>query len=190
MADSPPMAAVPKTARWTARAAVPTLGVSPGRSRRTARFAAAAGCRPCTLRVASRATGAPPDALFANRAFAAPDGTGQITLYKNDFIIGGSGVTGTLKFKGRQYPPSIGGVSPGATIGVSKADLVGEVYKLKNASDIAGAYTAGQASVAVAGGAKVAERKNSKGAVLKVKGAQVGLELALDLRGMEVKLKK
>jgi hypothetical protein len=81
-------------------------------------------------------------------------------------------------------------VSPGATIGVSKADLVGEVYNLKNASDIAGAYTAGQASVAVAGGAKVAELKNSKGAVLKVKGAQMGLELALDLSGMEIRLEK
>ena len=57
-------------------------------------------------------------------------------------------------------------------------------------SDIEGTYTAGQASVAVAGGEKVAELKNSKGVVLKVKGKQVGLELALDLSGMEVKLKK
>ncbi len=128
--------------------------------------------------------------LFANLANAAPDGTIEITLYKAGFIVGGSGGSGTLKFKGKQYPLSIGGVSLGATIGVSKAELIGEVYNLKNASDIEGTYTAGQASVAVAGGTKVAELKNSKGVVLKVKGKQIGLELALDLSGMEVSLKK
>ena len=128
--------------------------------------------------------------LFANLASAAPDGRIEFTLYKAGFIVGGSGGSGTLKFKGKQYPVSIGGVSLGATIGASKAELIGEVYNMKNASDIEGTYTAGQAGVAVAGGAKIAELKNSKGVVLKVKGKQVGLELALDLSGMQVSLKK
>ena len=128
--------------------------------------------------------------LFANLAAAAPDGTIQITLYKAGFIVGGSGGNGTLKFKANDYPISIGGVSLGATIGVSKAELIGEVYNMKNASDIEGTYTAGQASLAIVGGGKVAELKNSKGVVLKVKGSQVGLEFALDLSGMEVSLKK
>ena len=78
----------------------------------------------------------------------------------------------------------------GATIGASKAELIGEVYNIKNPSDIEGTYTAGQAGVAVAGGSKVAELKNSKGVVLKVKGKQIGLEFALDLSGMQVSLKK
>ena len=128
--------------------------------------------------------------LFAISAHAAPSGTIEFTLYKAGFIVGGSGGTGKLKFKGKEYPINIGGVSLGATIGVSKADLVGEVYNLKAPGDIEGTYTAGQASVAVAGGGKIAELKNSKGVLLKVKGAQVGLELALDLSGMEVSLKK
>jgi hypothetical protein len=128
--------------------------------------------------------------LFANVASAAPDGRIEFTIYKAGFIVGGSGGSGTLKFKGKQHPVSIGGVSLGATIGASKAELIGEVYNLKNPGDIAGTYTAVQAGVAVAGGAKVAELKNSKGVVLKVKGKQVGLELALDLSGMEVSLKK
>lgn len=128
--------------------------------------------------------------LFANMASAAPSGTIAFTLYKAGFIVGGSGGSGTLKFKGKQYPVSIGGVSLGATIGASKAELIGEVYNMKHPSDIEGTYSAGQAGVAVAGGAKVAELKNSKGVVLKVKGKQVGLELALDLSGMEISLKK
>jgi len=128
--------------------------------------------------------------LFADAASAAPAATIQITLYKAGFIVGGAGGTGTLKFKGKQYPLSIGGVSLGATIGASKAELIGEVYNLKSPSDIEGTYAAGQASVAVVGGAKVAELKNSKGVVLKLKGKQIGLELALDLSGMEISLKK
>ena len=128
--------------------------------------------------------------VFANFASAAPDGTIDLTLYKAGFIVGGSGGNGTLKFKGKQYPVNIGGVSLGATIGASKAELIGEVYNLKKASDIEGSYAAGQAGVAIVGGGKVAELKNSNGVVLKVKGKQVGLELALDLSGMNVSLKK
>ena len=128
--------------------------------------------------------------LFANLASAAPNATIEFTLYKAGFIVGGSGGSGTLKFKGKQYPVSIGGVSLGATIGASKAELIGEVFNMKNPSDIEGTYTAGQAGVAVAGGAKVAELKNSKGVVLKVSGKQIGLEFALDLSGMQVSLKK
>jgi hypothetical protein len=128
--------------------------------------------------------------LFASLAVAAPDGTINLTLYKAGFIVGGSGGSGTLNFKGKQYPVDIAGVSLGATIGVSKAELIGEVYNLKNPSDIEGTYAAAQAGVAVVGGGKVAELKNSKGVVLKVKGKEVGLELALDLSGMGVSLKK
>jgi hypothetical protein len=128
--------------------------------------------------------------LFANLASAAPDGTIDLTLYKAGFIVGGSGGSGTLKFKGKQYPVDIGGVSLGATIGASKAELIGEVYNIKSPSDIEGTYSAAQAGVAVVGGGKVAELKNSKGVVLKVSGKQVGLELALDLSGMQVSLKK
>jgi hypothetical protein len=128
--------------------------------------------------------------LFANLAAAAPDGTIEITLYKAGFIVGGSGGSGTLKFKGKEYPLNIGGVSLGATIGVSKAELIGEVNNMKAPGDIEGTYAAGQAGVAVAGGAKVAELKNSKGVVLKVKGKQIGLELALDLSGLQISLKR
>ncbi|MGE5088390.1 MAG: hypothetical protein ACM3QY_04615 [Candidatus Levyibacteriota bacterium] len=128
--------------------------------------------------------------LFASVASAAPSGTIEFSLYKAGFIVGGSGGSGTLKFKGKQYPVSIGGVSLGATIGVSKAELIGEVYNLKQPSDIEGTYSATQAGVAVAGGEKVFNLKNSKGVELKVKGKQIGLELSLDLNGMQVSLKK
>ena len=126
---------------------------------------------------------------FAPAALAA-DGKIEFDLYKAGFIVGGSGGKGTLTLGGKKYPIEIGGVSLGATIGFSKAQMIGEVHNIKQASDIEGVYTAGQAGIAVAGGAKVAELKNSKGVVLKVKGQQIGLEFAVDLSGMEIKLKK
>ena len=127
---------------------------------------------------------------ISNVALAQTGDSIALTLYKAGFIVGGSGGTGTLKSKGKEYPLNIGGVSLGATIGASKAELIGEVHNLKKPSDIEGIYTAGQASAALAGGGKVAELKNSKGVVLKVKGKQIGVELALDLSGMEISLKK
>jgi lipid-binding SYLF domain-containing protein len=126
---------------------------------------------------------------FAPAALAA-NGTIELEIYKAGFIVGGSGGSGTLKFGGKSYPLTIGGVSLGATIGFSKAQLVGTVRNIKNPSDIEGTFTAGTAGVAVAGGPKVAELKNSKGVELSVKGQQIGLEFSVDLSGMEIKLKK
>jgi lipid-binding SYLF domain-containing protein len=128
--------------------------------------------------------------LFSSAASAAPDGTIELELYKAGLVVGASGGSGKLKFQGKEYPVKIGGVSLGATIGASKAELIGEVNNLKNLSDIEGIYTAGQAGLAVAGGDKVAQLKNAKGVELKVKGKQIGLELSLDLSGMQLSLKK
>jgi lipid-binding SYLF domain-containing protein len=127
--------------------------------------------------------------LFAGIASAA-DAQIELTLYKAGFVVGGAGGTGTLKFKGKDYPVTIRGVSLGATVGVSKAELIGEVSNLKEPDDIVGTYSAVQAGVAIAGGGKVAELQNSKGVKLKVKGKQVGLEVALDLSGMDISMKK
>lgn len=114
----------------------------------------------------------------------------QFEIYKAGLIVGVSGGSGTLTLKGKEYPISIGGVSLGATVGASKTGFVGDVYNLATAGDIEGIYSGGKAGVAIAGGKKVAELKNSKDVVLKVSGKQMGLELTLDLNGMQISLKK
>jgi hypothetical protein len=123
-------------------------------------------------------------------AQAKADGTIAFEIFKAGFIVGGSGGSGTLNYKGTTYPLDIGGVSLGATIGISKAELVGEVYNLKNPEDITGTYSAAQAGFAVAGGEKVADLRNSKGVQIKVKGKQVGLALEADLSGLQISHKK
>jgi hypothetical protein len=126
---------------------------------------------------------------FAGAVAQAQSGRIQFNVVKAGFIVGISGGSGTLHLKGNSYPLSIGGVSLGLTIGASKAELIGTVHNISKPSDISGTYTALKAGVAVAGGAKIAELKNSKGVVLKVKGKQIGLEFALDLSGLNISLK-
>ena len=114
----------------------------------------------------------------------------EFDIFKAGFIVGGSGGSGKLIYQGKTYPLNVGGVSLGATIGISKAELIGEVYNLKRLEDINGTYSAAGAGFAVAGGEKVADLKNSRGVQIKVKGKQVGLALEADLSGLQLELKK
>jgi hypothetical protein len=114
----------------------------------------------------------------------------QFEIYKAGLVVGVSGGSGTLTYEGKDYPISIGGISLGATIGVSKAEFVGDVFNLSAPEDIEGVYSGAKAGLAIAGGAKTAILKNSKGVELKVSGEQIGVELTLDLNGMDVRLKK
>src|ERR687898_2562455 len=77
----------------------------------------------------------------AGPAWAAT-GTVHVEIAKAGFIVGVGGGRGTLVFQGRRYPLRVGGLSFGATIGASKADLFGRAYNLRQVSDIAGIYTA------------------------------------------------
>jgi hypothetical protein len=85
----------------------------------------------------------------------AATGTVHVEIAKAGFIVGVGGGRGTLVFQGRRYPLSVGGLSFGATIGASKAELVGQAYNLRRPSDIAGTYTAVGGGVAAGGGASV-----------------------------------
>lgn len=117
----------------------------------------------------------------------AETGAVQLKISKAGFIVGVGGGSGTLAFKGKRYRLSIGGVSVG-TIGVSSMDLVGTATNLRTAGDIAGTYSAASASVAVAGGARTATLRNSKGVVLTLRGKQVGLEASMSLSGLTISL--
>ena len=118
-----------------------------------------------------------------------PDAKIEIKQWKVGFIVGVGGGDGTLTYKGKSYPLSISGLRVGATVGVATADLVGDVHNLKAVKDIAGTYSAAQAAIAIGGGAKVWTLENQNGVTLKLKGKQVGVELALDVGGMKLKLK-
>lgn len=112
-------------------------------------------------------------------------GTVRFNVFKIGFIVGVGGGNGTLTYNGAVYPLSVSGMSIG-TIGIAGMELVGTASNLRNVADIAGTYGAGSASVAVVGGAKIAQLQNERGVILRVQGAEVGLEASLNLGGMTI----
>lgn len=137
-------------------------------------------------------------ALFALTAFAgaalasvahADEGTVSLTIYKAGWIIGGSGGSGVLNFRGRSYALSTGGLDYGFVFGGSKTVLRGRVSNIYRPSDVAGVYGAAGAGLAIGGGARAIVLTNQKGAVLELSGRQVGLMANADLSGLAITLK-
>jgi hypothetical protein len=121
-------------------------------------------------------------------AALADSGTIRISVLKAGWFVGASGGSGTLTFKGRRYPLSVGGLSAGLVFGASKTALVGRVTNIRRPSDVQGVYGAAGAGAAVGVGAGVIVLQNNKGAVLQLQGRQVGLIANLDLSGLQISL--
>lgn len=137
-------------------------------------------------------------ALVALTAFAgvaltsvarADEGTVAMTIYKAGWIIGGSGGSGTLNFRGRRYGLSTGGLDYGLVFGGSKTVLRGRVSNINRPSDVAGVYGAAGAGLAIGRGARAIILTNQKGAVLELSGQQTGLMANADLSGLAITLK-
>jgi hypothetical protein len=119
----------------------------------------------------------------------ADSGTVRLTIYKAGWIIGGSGGSGTLYFRGRAYSLSTGGLDYGLVFGGSKTVLYGRVRNIERPSDIAGVYGAAGAGLAVGRGARAIVLVNQKGAVLELSGRQVGLLANIDLSGLAITIR-
>ena len=128
-------------------------------------------------------------ALLALTAARADEGTVQLTIYKAGWIIGGSGGSGVLTFRGRSYALNTGGLDYGLVFGGSKTELRGRVSNISRPSDVAGVYGAAGAGLAVGAGARAIVLSNQKGAVLELSGRQVGLMANADLSGLAITLK-
>lgn len=133
-------------------------------------------------------------ACIAGGVFALPvqafAGTGQIVINisKAGFVVGVAGGNGTLTFNGQNYPLSVGGLSLGLTIGLSKAQMYGEVLNINSVNDIVGTYGRVGASAAVGVGGQNMILENGK-VQLKLRGRQQGFDASLDAGGMTIKLK-
>jgi lipid-binding SYLF domain-containing protein len=129
---------------------------------------------------------------LATGAFVAPAeaATGSIVLRiaSAGFIFGVTGGSGTLTFRGAQYPLRVGGISAGALVGVSATDLVGTASNLHSPGDIAGIYSAIGAGLSIAGGRSTAQLSNANGVRLRLHGRQVGFSFSIDLSGMSISL--
>jgi hypothetical protein len=132
-------------------------------------------------------------ALVAFVAFStaghAESGSVRLTIYKAGWVIGGSGGSGVLDFRGRRYRLATGGLDYGLVFGGSKTVLRGRVSNISRPSDVAGVYAAAGAGLTVGRGARGIILTNQKGAVLELTGRQVGLMANVDLSGLAITLK-
>ena len=118
-----------------------------------------------------------------------PSGTIQINAVQAAFIGSGSGGSGTLSFRGRSYPFSIGGAGIGG-IGASSIEGYGDVYNLNNIDQFPGAYA--QARYGFALGTKSAGDlwlQNEADVIMHIKAKREGLMLSLGGDAMLVSLK-
>jgi hypothetical protein len=118
-----------------------------------------------------------------------PDGT--ITFHGGGFalIAGVNWGSGTLHYRGHNYPLKVSGLSVGE-VGGNSYHGSGQVYHLKQVSDIEGTYAAGQAAATVGGGAGALEMTNGAGVTIDAQTSSSGLDLKLGPSGLTIKLKK
>jgi len=119
----------------------------------------------------------------------ADSGSVVLTVFKGGWIIGGSAGHGTLKFGGRTYSLSVGGIDYGLVFGGSRTVLQGRVRNIQRPSDVAGVYAAAGAGLAIIGGVRAIVLTNQKGAVLELSGRQVGLMANADLSGLAITMR-
>jgi hypothetical protein len=119
----------------------------------------------------------------------ADSGKITLTVFKAGWVIGGSGGSGRLTFKGRSYRLGVGGIDYGLVFGGSKTVLHGRVSNIRRASDIEGVYGAAGAGLAVGRGVRAIILTNQKGAVLELSGRQTGLMVNVDLSGLALTIK-
>lgn len=128
--------------------------------------------------------------LVSGLATAARAETGavRVVFTKGGFIVGVGGGQGVLRFRGRDYPFRVSGMSFGATIGASTTQFVGRALNMHSPGDIAGNYSAIGAGGALAAGAGGVQLQNEKGVILQLHGPKVGVELSAAVGGVQIAL--
>ena len=128
-------------------------------------------------------------ALAQERPQGAPSGSVSFKQIQVAYIGSGSAGEGTLKFGGRDYPITVGGLGIGG-LGVSELKASGAVYGLKQREDFAGAYVQLRKGWALGDQGKgTLWLQNDKGVTMKLKVQRRGLQLSLGADGVIIGFK-
>ena len=111
----------------------------------------------------------------------------EMKIVKIAGIVGLQGGRGTLYFNGQAYPLRVGGLSLGLGFTIAAYDMKGTVHNLVRVEDLYGIYSEASAGLAFIGGGKVAVLTNARGVRLEVSAFTVGVELQLNLAGINIK---
>lgn len=118
-----------------------------------------------------------------------PDATLKLSQGQVGVGIGFSWGSGTLTYKGKNYPVKVEGLSVG-DVGIAKAEAAGKVYGLKKLEDFEGNYTAVTAEGTLGGGAGAVSMKNQNGVVINLLATTKGINVKLAASGVKLTLKK
>ena len=106
--------------------------------------------------------------------------------------IGFSWGSGTLTYKGKDYPVSVNGLSVGR-VGATSSSAYGEVFNLKHLQDFNGHYNVGGAGtrgVTLGGGRKTTTMTNQAGVIVALSSTQQGVDVNATGGGVDMQLKR
>ena len=119
----------------------------------------------------------------------APDATIE---FKGGSVAAGVGFSwgsGTLTYKGKQYPVSAVGFDVG-DVGITNITASAKVYTLQKLEDFDGNYTGVIAGAAAAGGGSAVTMQNQNGVKVDLVCTTQGVKLALAVGGVKMQIKK
>jgi lipid-binding SYLF domain-containing protein len=128
--------------------------------------------------------------VFAGFAAAAdPKPSATLTLKETEVgvLIGGDWGHGTLTYKGEPHMFHMSGAKIGG-IGITVAEVTGEVYNLNKLEDFAGGYFKAEAGITAAAGREGSWVKNDKGVVLHMTSHSKGLALSIGVEGLKISM--
>jgi hypothetical protein len=106
-----------------------------------------------------------------------PDATLRMSMGGVHIGIGGSSGSGTLTYRGKNYPFKVSGMAIGR-VGVTNSSAVGDVFNLRHLQDFNGNYTvsgAGTRGVTLGAGRTGTIMSNQAGVIVRISSTQKGV---------------
>ena len=119
-----------------------------------------------------------------------PDATLRMSIGGFHLGIGGSSGSGTLTYRGKNYPFRVSGMAIGRG-GVTSSSAVGDVFNLKHLQDFNGHYTvsgAGTRGVTLGAGRTGTIMSNQAGVIIRISSTQQGVAVNAVGGGLNMQL--
>src|SRR5215472_6638205 len=126
----------------------------------------------------------------AAKHYSAPDATLRMSIGGFHLGIGGSSGSGTLTYRGKNYPFRVSGMAIGR-VGVTSSSAVGDVFNLRHLQDFNGNYTvsaAGTRGVTLGAGRTGTIMSNPAGVIIRISSTQTGVAVNATGGGLTMQL--
>jgi hypothetical protein len=126
----------------------------------------------------------------ARQRESGPDATLRMSMGGVHLGIGGSSGSGTLTYRGKNYPFRVSGMAVGR-VGVTNSSAVGDVFNLRHLQDFNGNYTvsaAGTRGVTLGAGRTGTIMSNPAGVIIRISSTQRGVAVNATGGGLTMRL--